>query len=83
MNALSDTAARIVAEAQLDLSGKSKPVSMMPLLQTMIAETGVAKDTAALYLTVAIRQAQQAPPPKPMLESPAKVLVSKHENPKR
>lgn len=68
MNALSDTAARIVAEAQLDLSGKSKPVSMMPLLQTMIAETGVAKDTAALYLTVAIRQAQQAPPPKPMLD---------------
>lgn len=68
MNALSDTAARIVAEAQLDLSGKSKPVSMMPLLQTMIAETGVAKDTAALYLTVAIRQAQQAPPPKPMID---------------
>lgn len=65
---LRDTAARIVAEAQLDLSGKSKPVSMMPLLQTMIAETGVAKDTAALYLTVAIRQAQQAPPPKPMID---------------
>lgn len=65
---LADTAARIVAEAQLDLSGKSKPVSMMPLLQTMIAETGVAKDTAALYLTVAIRQAQQAPPPKPMID---------------
>ena len=65
---LADTAARIVAEAQLDLSGKSKPVSMMPLLQTMIAETGVANDTAALYLTVAIRQAQQAPPPKPMID---------------
>ena len=65
MNALSDTAARIVAESGIDLNGT---VSMMPLLQAMVTETGVAKDTAALYLTVAIRQAQQAPPPKPMID---------------
>ncbi len=65
---LADTAARIVVESGLDLSGKSKPVSMMPLLQAMVTETGVARDTAALYLTVAIRNAQKAPPPTPMID---------------
>ena len=60
MNALSDTAARIVAESGIDLNGT---VSMMPLLQAMVTETGVANDTAALYLTVAIRNARMAAKP--------------------
>lgn len=66
MNDLRDTAARIVAESGIDLNGT---VSMMPLLRDMIAETGVANDTAALYLTVAIRNARMAAKPaKPMID---------------
>lgn len=67
---LADTAARIVAESGIDLSGKSRPVSMMPLLQVMIAETGVARDTAIFHLAVAIRNARMAakPTPPPMID---------------
>ncbi len=50
---LADTAARIVADSGINFA-HPEPVSMKPLLQKMVAETGVAEDTAGLHLARAI-----------------------------